>query len=40
MIHRLDLPTHQPRVTQKRHIAGQRTLYLSVHDDAHLSRGE
>ena len=34
MTHRLALPNHRNHITQKFRIAGQRTLYLSVHDDA------
>lgn len=33
MSHRLVLPARRRHVTQKVRIAGQRTLYLSVHDD-------
>jgi len=32
---RLALPNRRPHITQKVRIAGQRTLYLSVHDDEH-----
>lgn len=32
---RLVLATRRNHITQKVKIAGQRTLYLSVHDDAH-----
>ncbi len=35
MTHRLALPNRRTHVTQKVRIAGQRTLYLSVHDDEH-----
>ncbi|MEQ1795030.1 MAG: hypothetical protein ABL970_12660 [Nitrospira sp.] len=35
MSHRLVLPARRRHVTQKVRIAGQRTLYLSVHDDKH-----
>lgn len=34
MNQRLALPTRRPHTTQKVKIAGQRTLYISVHDDA------
>jgi len=34
MSHRLTLPNRRNHITQKVRIAGQRTLYLSVHDDA------
>ena len=33
MTTRLALPNRRNHITQKRKIAGQRTLYLSVHDD-------
>jgi hypothetical protein len=32
---RRSLPTRRLHITQKVKIAGQRTLYLSVHDNAH-----
>ncbi len=32
---RLALPARLQHITQKVRIAGPRTLYLSVHDDAH-----
>jgi hypothetical protein len=32
---RRTLPNRRPHVTQKVRIAGQRTLYISVHDDEH-----
>lgn len=32
---RLALPNRRNHITQKVRIAGQRTLYLSVHDDEH-----
>lgn len=32
---RLALPARRNHITQKVKVAGQRTLYLSVHDDAH-----
>jgi len=32
---RRSLPAHRNHITQKVRIAGQRTLYLSVHDDDH-----
>ena len=35
MSHRLALPNRQGYTTQKVRIGGQRTLYLSVHDDDH-----
>jgi hypothetical protein len=35
MSQRLALPARHNHITQKVKIAGQRTLYLSVHDDAH-----
>ena len=35
MNHRLALPNRRNHTTQKVRIAGQRTLYLSVHDDEH-----
>ncbi|MEO6110652.1 MAG: hypothetical protein ABIQ24_02335 [Nitrospiraceae bacterium] len=35
MTHRLALPNRRNHVTQKIKIAGQRTLYLSVHDNEH-----
>jgi hypothetical protein len=34
MSSRLALPNRRNHITQKVRIAGQRTLYLSVHDDA------
>ena len=34
---RLSLPNRRYHITQKVRIAGQRTLYLSVHDDKHLA---
>jgi hypothetical protein len=34
MITRLALPTRRNHITQKVRIADQRTLYISVHDDA------
>jgi hypothetical protein len=34
MITRLALPARRHHITQKVKVAGQRTLYLSVHDDA------
>ena len=34
MTSRLSLPNRRNHITQKVKIAGQRTLYLSVHDDA------
>ena len=37
MTHRRTLPTRRNHTTQKVRIAGQRTLYLSVHDDEHPS---
>ena len=33
MIHRRALPNRRNHITQNVRIAGQRTLYLSVHDD-------
>ncbi|MEO6201981.1 MAG: hypothetical protein ABIP82_01975 [Nitrospirales bacterium] len=33
MIHRRPLPSRRNHITQKVRIAGQRTLYLSIHDD-------
>jgi hypothetical protein len=35
MTTRLALPTRRQHITQKVKIAGQRTLYTSVHDDEH-----
>lgn len=35
MTHRLTLPNRRTHITQKVRIAGQRTLYISVHDDDH-----
>ena len=35
MSQRLLLPNRRSHITQKVRIAGQRTLYLSVHDDEH-----
>lgn len=35
MSQRLSLPNRRNHITQKVKIAGQRTLYLSVHDDEH-----
>jgi hypothetical protein len=35
MSHRLALPARRNYTTQKVKIAGQRTLYISVHDDEH-----
>jgi ribonucleoside-diphosphate reductase alpha chain len=35
MSQRLALPTRRNQITQKVKVAGQRTLYLSVHDDEH-----
>ena len=35
MSHRLVLPYRRHHITQKVNIVGQRTLYLSVHDDEH-----
>ncbi len=35
MSHRLVLPSRRRHVTQKARIAGQQTLYLSVHKDEH-----
>ena len=35
MIHRRTLHNHRHHITQEVRIAGLRTLYLSVHDDAH-----
>ncbi|HSQ49884.1 MAG TPA: hypothetical protein VLL94_01310 [Nitrospiraceae bacterium] len=32
---RLDLPACRNQITQKVRITGQRTLYISVHDDKH-----
>lgn len=33
MIHRRPLPIRRNHITQKVKVSGQRTLYLSVHDD-------
>ena len=35
---RRSLPTRRNHITQKVRIAGQRTLYLSVHDDEHPAK--
>jgi len=35
MSQRLALPNRRNHITQKVQIAGRRTLYISVHDDAH-----
>ncbi len=35
---RLAIPARRNYITQKVRIAGQRTLYISVHDDNHLER--
>ena len=35
MIHRRPLPTRRHHITHKVRIAGERTLYLSLHDDEH-----
>jgi len=35
MTHRLALPNRRGHTTQKVRISGQRTLYISVHDNAH-----
>lgn len=37
MSHRLPLPARRSHITQKVRIAGQRTLYISVHEDKHLA---
>ena len=35
MSQRIALPARRHHITEKVRIAGRRTLYLSVHDDAH-----
>ena len=35
MSQRLALPARRNHITQKVRIAGQRTLYISIHDDEH-----